>query len=160
MFLLKHLSYIIRIAGLRQKDVPGPNLFSLQLLGNILAIHIVDVAAVLLINLQFPVAHFQSGLDLQQIGAKGGNAGAAAAFPHEFQGIQHKAGGNLMLQFLQTPGDLCGTHALFPAFGGLNGQQAHTGGEHAAVNNVYALQLPGRQAGSVVGIRKLELMSR
>ena len=53
------------------------------------------------------------------------------------------------------PGDLPGAHAPFAALRSLDGQQAHAGGEHAAVHHIDALQLRGRQPGGVEGVGQL-----
>ena len=52
-------------------------------------------------------------------------------------------------------GDLLCAHALVPALGALDSQQAHAGGEHAAVHHIDALQLRRGQAGGVEGVGKL-----
>ena len=135
--------------------MPRADLFALQPLPDVLLVDLLDVAAVFLVNAKLAVLHFQARLQPQEIGAQGCHAGAASALPHELQGVQHEAGGYLLPQALQMLGDLLCAHALVPALGALNGQQAHAGGEHAAVHHIDALQLRRGQAGGVEGVGQL-----
>ena len=129
----------------------GANALSGQALGDVLPVDPVDVAPVFLIDVQLPAAHLQGGLELQQIGPQGGEVAAAPPLAHELQGIQHEAGLHLVGEAPQVFGDGGGVHPAVPTLRALDGQQAHAGGELAAVHHIDPVQFLRRQPGGVVG---------
>ena len=62
-----------------------------QLVGDVLAHADEQTAPVLPHDFQFTIDDGQAGLDAQNVGSEGQHAGAAAAFGHVVQLVEHKA---------------------------------------------------------------------
>ena len=131
----------IDFTGFRKKYMTRTNLLPGQAFGNVLLINMVNIPTIFFTDFQLTVSHFKAGLDFQQIGAESSNTGAAAAFPHKFEGVQHKACRDLASEIAEMYGYIKGTHPSITTLSGLNGKQTDTGGEHHAVNNIDTAQL-------------------
>ena len=112
----------VHFSGFGDKDVTGTHGFSGEAFGNVLFIDGLDSAAVFFVYAQLAAAHFQSRLEVQQIGPQRRDAGAAPAFPHELQRIEHEAGVHLVGEGGDMLRDLFGLHASVAAFGGFYDQ--------------------------------------
>ena len=150
--LLRHL------AGVGNERPVLHHRLARQPLGDILAVHLLHGAPVLLADHQLAVPYLKAGLQLQHIGAQRRHAAAPAALPHILQRVQHKAGVAEGRQTAQLPGDIRRRHALIPELGALQCQQAAAGGELAAVHHMNLAQLRQllrRQQGVLAGAGQL-----
>ena len=96
------------------KNAVGPHALAiLQAILHIFFNAVGQLAPVFFLHAHGPAAHFDAGLDAQQIGSQRGGRGAAAALLHVIQPIQHKAGLHPTPHFLQAAENLHRAHAFF-----------------------------------------------
>ena len=146
---------LVHLAGIGDKNMTGTDGFAAEALGDILLIHGLDAAAEFFIYTKLAAAHFQAGLEMQQICPKRRYAGTASALPHKLQRIQHKAGVHFIGERGNVRRNLRGRHPAVAALSRLDHKQTDAGGEHAGIDGIYAAKLLCGDAGR--GIRAGQL---
>ena len=116
-----------------------------QTVGDVLAHADGQAAAVFFDHFQLAVDYFQCRFDAQQIGPEGQHAGAAAAFGHEVQPVQHEAQLHPPGKALQLHLDGAGRQSVGGPLCCLQHQIALPGADVLAVHDADILEFAGGQ---------------
>ena len=95
--------------------------------------------------------HLNTGLEPQQVCTESSYRAAPAAGPHEFKGVQHKAGVAVWNHLHQPLLNLGRGHPLPDHLAGLQYQQSHAGGEIAGVHDIDMAQILRGDAAVLMG---------
>ena len=111
---------ILNLTGVGDEDMAGTDGFAGKAFCHILLVNGLHIAAIFFVNTELATVHLKSGLEMQQVRAERGDAGAAAAFPHELQRVEDKAGVYLVGEGGDMLRDLTRGHAAITALGRLD----------------------------------------
>ena len=144
-------------AGVRDEHMLRQDVLALEPLGDVLAVDLVDRAAVFLADDEFALLHLQAGLELEQVRAQRRHARAAPALPHVLERVEHEARVHALRHLAQRRGNRGRILAGITQLRALQREQPAARGEMAAVDDVDApfFQLTRRETGVLIGAREV-----
>ena len=143
------------LAGGKEDQAAVDVIAAIELVGDVLTHADGQAAAVLFDHFQLAVHDGKAGLDAQQIGSKGQHAGAAAAFGHVVQLVEHKTQLHPLGEVLQPHTDVLGAEAVVGPFGRASDEIALPGADVLAVHDKNVLELLGSETGVLTAGREL-----